>query len=277
METSFKSNFRVLKGIFVKDMKYALRNPGRIMLVFILPYLLTVMVGAMGKFLGGAGSVTNFAEKTGTTNAFEYQVLGASMWVVSWVTIDRIGSTLREERIFGTLEQAYLAPINRFLMLVGMALVQFITTGLTFLAVVVLSILVVGGGSAIGLIQAFLILSLGLIPLFGISFIFAGLVVRFKEPQGFVSIVNLVFSILMGTYYPISVLPYWAQFASRLLPQTYALDAMRLILLSNASLAGLYGHYIILLIMAIAYPLIGFTVFKLYLEKARVTGDLSRF
>jgi len=271
------SNLRVLRGIFVKDLKYATRNPGRFLLLFILPYLLTVMVGAMGRFMGGAKYIANFASNTGTTNVFEYQVLGASMWIISWVTIDRIGSTLREERINGTLEQSYLAPINRFLMLAGMALVQFITTGVVFVSVVALSIFLQGGGAGFGLVQAFSMLLLAMIPLFGISFIFAGVVVRFKEPQGFVSIANLVFSILMGVYYPISVLPHWAQVASRFLPQTYALDSMRKILLSNASLASLSGNFEILLAMAVVYPLIGYTIFKLYLDHARVNGDLSKF
>jgi ABC-2 type transport system permease protein len=271
------SNLRVLRGIFIKDLKYAIRNPGRIVLVFILPYLLTVMVGAMGRFMGGVRSLANFAEKTGTTNAFEFQVLGASMWIISWVTIDRIGSTLREERINGTLEQSYLAPINRFLMLAAMALVQFVTTGLTFIVVVVLSISLEGQSSPIGLAQAFLMLTLGIVPLFGISFIFAGIVVRFKEPQGFVSIANLVFSILMGVYYPISILPYWAQVASRFLPQTYALEAMRSILLSNVSITHLYSDFGALFAMAIVYPIVGYFVFKTYLDKARVSGDLSKF
>ena len=277
MRAYISTNFGVLRGIFEKDLKYIIRNPGRLALVFIMPFLLTAMIGAMGRFIGGSTSISNFALRTGTTNAFEYQVLGASMWIVSWVTMDRVGSTLREERISGTLEQTYLAPINRFMMLIGMALAQFVTTGVSFVSVVVISIAAFGGGTPVGLIEAALTLSFGLVPLFGISFIFAGLVVRFKEPTGFITIMNLIFAILMGAYYPISVLPNWAQAASRLIPQTYALDAIRHILLTNTSIQSLAGHYLVLAIMSLIYPLIGYFVFKSYLDKATVNGDLSKF
>lgn len=274
---STKSNLRVLKGIFLKDLKYFVRSPGRLILMFVLPYLLTIAVEAVGKFMGGARSAASFAQTTGTSNVFEYQVLGASMWIVSWMTLDRIGTTLRDERIAGTLEQSYLAPINRFLILAGMSLVLFITNTIAFFGVVVLSIVSVDGSAAIGLGPAFLVLAFSTLPLFGISFVIAGVMVRFKEPGGFISIVNLLMAILMGVYYPVSILPSWAQLASKFLPQTWALQAMRMILLSKISLSVLLPNYIALAAMAVVYPIIGYSVFKLYLDKAAVSGDLSKF
>lgn len=273
----FVANLRVLRAIFVKDMKHAMRYPGQILLIVLLPFLFTIMIGATGNFLGGTAATNSFAEKTGTSNFFLYQVLGACVWILSWMIIDRVGSSLREERVKGTLEQTYLAPVNRFMMLVSMALVNFVTSVLAFLVVVVVSSLIFATGSAFGLIQAFLVLSLGLVPLFGISFIFAGLVVRFKEPYAFVNIMNLLFSILIGTYYPITILPVWAQFASRLLPQTYAIEAMRAILISNSALVSTYGTYLVLMVMAVVYPILGYYVFRKFLDKAAVKGDLSRF
>ena len=271
------ADLRVLRAMFLKDLKHTLRYPGQLVLIFLLPFLFTVMIGATGSFIGGSGSGTIFAGKTGTPDFFVYQILGACVWILSWMIIDKVGTSLREERIKGTLEQTYLAPVSRFLILVSSALVNYVTSVLAFVLVITASTLILVPGSALGLAQAFLIMSLGLIPLFGISFIFSGLVIRFKEPYAFVNIMNLLFSILIGTYYPVTILPLWAQAASRLLPQTYSIEAMRSIILSNTALVNLYGTYVVLAAMAIAYPFLGYYVFKRYLDRAAVKGDLSRF
>jgi len=271
------SNFRVLRAIFVKDLRQAVRYPTQVIMLFAVPFLFALLVRAMGSYVGGAKYATYFAKQTGTTNIFVYQVLGGAIWLLSWVIIDRVGSSLREERISGTLEQVYLAPINRFLLLVSKAMVQFVTFGITFLVVISLSICLFDWGAVGGLPQAFLVLCLGLVPLWGISFLFAGLVVRFKEPYAFINVTNLLFSILIGTYYPITILPSWAQVVSRFLPQTYALDAMRHILLADTALVSPPETYLILGSMAVVYPLLGFLVFRLFLDRATVSGDLSKF
>lgn len=277
MDSSISSNLRVLRAIFVKDMKQATRYPTQVVMLFALPFLFALLIRAMGSYAGGARYAKYFSIHTGTDNVFVYQVLGGAVWLLSWVIIDRIGSSLREERISGTLEQVYLAPINRFLLLVSKALVQFVTFGITFLAVISLSIGLFDRGALGGLPQSFLVLCLGLVPLWGLSFVFAGLVVRFKEPYAFINVTNLLFSILIGTYYPITILPGWAQVASRFLPQTYALDAMRQILLSGTPLFSLSQTYLTLSVMAVAYPILGFVAFKLFLDRTTVSGDLSKF
>lgn len=277
MLARLRSNLRVLRAIFVKDLRQAVRYPVQIVMLFVVPFLFALLVRAMGSYAGGGKYASNFAASTGTNNVFVYQVLGGAIWLLSWVIIDRVGSSLREERISGTLEQVYLAPVNRFLILVSKALVQFVTFGLTFIVVISLSVALFDTGAVGGLPESFLVLCLGLVPLWGLSFLFAGLVVRFKEPYAFINVTNLLFSILIGTFYPITILPSWAQVASRFLPQTYALDALRHILLSNTSLFGLPETYLVLAFMAVVYPLLGFLAFKLFLDRAAVSGDLSKF
>jgi len=277
MSSGLASNLRVLRAIFAKDLRQATRYPTQIIMLFALPFLFALLVHTMGNYVGGARYAEYFAQQTGTTNVFVYQVLGGAIWLLSWIIIDRVGSSLREERISGTLEQVYMAPVNRFLLLISKALVQFVTFGITFLVVISLSIWLFDGQAVGGLPQSFLVLCLGLVPLWGISFLFAGLVVRLKEPYAFINVANLLFSILIGTYYPITILPSWAQVASRLLPQTYALAAMRQILLGNAPLVGLQETYAILALMAVVYPFLGFLAFKFFLDRTTVSGDLSKF
>jgi ABC-2 type transport system permease protein len=273
----FRSTARVLSAIFWKGMKHYVRYPGNLMLIFVLPFLFTALIFAMGQFVGGQDAALYFAERTGTTNIIVYQILGSAVWMISWVVVEDVGVVLRDEQMKGTLEQNFLAPVNRFTLLVGMSLTDVVITTAVFLAVAGTTIIVTTPAASMTLLPAFVALLIGLIPLFGIGFLFAGLVVRFKEPYVFTQMVNLLFATLTGTYYPVALLPYWVQFFSDALPQTHVIDSMRRIVLANQTLVDLYGNIFMLLALAIVYPTLGYAFFKRLERKASVTGELSKY
>ncbi len=275
--TDIAGTTKALSAIFMKELKHYTRYPGNLAFLFAIPFLFTFMLSAMGTFVGGSNAAQYFFQRTGTQNFFVYQILGSAIWIMTWVVIEDLGSALRNEQIKGTLEQNFLAPINRFLLLVGVALAHIVISALIFIGVVFATVLVLQPGSLLSLFLAMLTLILGLTPMFGIAFIFSGFVIRFKEPYAFTQIVNMIFAVLAGTYYPVSVLPSWLQIVSRIIPQTYLIEDMRLIILFNKSLVDLYGHFILLGVMALVYPALGYYFFKRFENRAKVTGDLSKF
>ncbi len=258
-------------------MKHYTRYPGNFVLYLVIPFLFTLLIFGMGQFVGGSNASTNFAARTGTTNIIIYELLGSAVWMTSWVVVEDVGVALRDEQMKGTLEQNFLAPVNRVILLVGMSLTDIVITTGIFFIVVGASLAVLLPSAFLSLIQAFLMLLVGLIPLFGIGFLFAGIVIRFKEPYIFTQIVNLIFATLTGTYYPVTFLPYWVQILSGSLPQTYVIDNMRRIVLANQTLVSLYGSVFILLALALAYPTLGYLVFKQFEKKAGVTGEFSKY
>jgi len=258
-------------------MKHHIRYPGEFLIFLLLPFLFTFLILGMGNAVGGANAASYFATRTGTTNIVIYEILGSAVWMTSWVVIEDVGAGIRDEQIKGTLEQNFLAPVNRFTLLVGLSLTDIVITSALFLVVVGISVAIVIPSSFLTIVPAFLTLLLGLIPLFGIGFLFAGFVVRFKEPYIFIQIVNLLFATLTGTYYPVTFLPYWVQFLSGVLPQTYVIDDMRRIVIANQTLVNLYGSIFILLTLALAYPLIGYAVFRKIEKRAAVTGEFSKY
>jgi ABC-2 type transport system permease protein len=266
-----------LAAIFWKGLKHHLRYPGEFIIFLMLPFLFTFLILGMGTAVGGSNASTYFAARTGTTNIVIYEILGSAVWMVSWVVIEDVGTGIRDEQIKGTLEQNFLAPVHRFTLLVGLSMTDVVITSALFLLVVGASVAIVLPSSFLSLIPAFLTLLLGLIPLFGIGFLFAGFVVRFKEPYIFTQIVNLVFATLTGTYYPVTLLPYWVRFLSGVLPQTYVIDDMRRIVIADQTLVNLYGSVFILLALALAYPVIGYAVFRRIERKASVTGEFSKY
>jgi len=275
--SGLKSDLQALAAIFWKGLKHHLRYPGEFIIFLTLPFLFTFLILGMGTAVGGSNASTYFATRTGTTNIVIYEILGSAVWMTSWIVIEDVGTGIREEQIKGTLEQNFLAPVRRFTLLVGLSFTDVVITSALFLIVVGASVAIVLPSSFLTIIPAFLTLLLGLIPLFGIGFLFAGFVVRFKEPYIFTQIVNLVFATLTGTYYPVTLLPYWVRFLSGVLPQTYVIDDMRRIVIANQTLVNLYGSVFILLALALAYPVIGYAVFRRIERKASVTGEFSKY
>ena len=267
-----------LRAIFRKQVRHLIRYPGEMVFLFIIPYFLTGLLVAMGVSVGGQDAFGNFAVQTGSSlNPVVFLMIGSGVWMISWIVLEGIGTSLRDEQMKGTLEQNFLAPINRFLLLVGQALSQIVITSLLFGGVIVASVLLLEPRGALGLILAFGILMIGLIPLFGLGFVFAALVIRFKEPYAFTQAANVLFAVLTGTFYNVTLLPYWAQYVSTAIPQTIVIQNMRLAVESVQGLIGAYGTIFILLAMAVIYPFLGYSMFKQFERRAKVTGDLSKF
>jgi ABC-2 type transport system permease protein len=235
------------------------------------------MIFGMGQFVGGSNASMNFAARTGTSNVLVYEILGSAVWMTSWVVVEDVGVALRDEQMKGTLEQNFLAPVNRFTLLIGLSLTDIVITSAVFVVVVGVTTMIVLPTAFLSLLQAFVILLVGLIPLFGIGFLFAGFVLRFKEPYMFTQILNLLFATLTGTYYPVSLLPYWVQFVSGALPQSYVVEDMRRIILANQTLVSIYGSVFMLVVLAVAYPTLGYAVFKSIEKRATVTGEFSKY
>lgn len=266
-----------MTAIFWKGLKHHMRYPGEFFIFLMLPFLFTFLILGMGNAVAGSNAASYFASRTGTTNIVIYEILGSAVWMVSWVVIEDVGTGIRDEQIKGTLEQNFIAPVRRFTLLVGLSLTDVVITSALFLVVVGVAVAVVAPSSFLNIIPAFLMLLIGLFPLFGIGFLFAGFVVRFKEPYVFTQMVNLVFATLTGTYYPVTLLPYWVQLLSDALPQTYVIADMRRIMLANQTLVNLYGSLFVLLSLALAYPIIGYAVFRRVERKAGVTGEFSKY
>ncbi|MBO0887523.1 ABC transporter permease [Candidatus Bathyarchaeota archaeon] len=267
-----------LAAIFKKQVRHLLRYPGEFVFVIIIPYFLTGMVVAMGTSVVGSNATSNFSANTGSSlNPFVYLMIGAGVWMISWMVLEGIGTSLREEQIKGTLEQNFLAPINRFLLLVGTALAQIVVTVIIFMSVIGVTVLALAPGSILGLLGALAILVIGLVPLFGIGFVFAALVVRFKEPYAFTQVANVLFGVVTGTFYSVTVLPLWVQAIASAIPQTIVVADMRLTVESVSNLFGVFGTILVLLTMALVYPILGYSFFKLFERRAKVHGDLSKF
>ena len=99
-------------------------------------------------------------------------------------------------------------------------------------------------------------------------------------------IVGILQGLVTGVYFPITLLPGWLHALAMLLPQTYALDAARRLLLPATQaqallrlggLPALQSDLIALACAALILPALGAALFAAGLAKARNDGGLSRW
>jgi ABC-2 type transport system permease protein len=73
------------------------------------------------------------------------------------------------------------------------------------------------------------------------------------------------------------VLPNWLEPLSRILPLTYALDAMRLAMLQGYSLYQVRFDILVLLGFIVVLTPLAFLAFRLALKRSKMAGSLTQY
>jgi ABC-2 type transport system permease protein len=98
-----------------------------------------------------------------------------------------------------------------------------------------------------------------------------------QKGSAVVWMVSTGISLLSGVVFPVSALPGPLQSLARLIPLTYALDAIRLALIRSSSLIELRGPILILAAYALLLLPFSFVLFDLALRRARREGTVSAY
>ncbi|HHT9138938.1 MAG TPA: ABC transporter permease [Candidatus Wunengus sp. YC60] len=124
---------------------------------------------------------------------------------------------------------------------------------------------------------AVIILLLTIISFNSLGIISASFVMVLKKGDPISWMLTNVSGILGGVYYPVSVLPWWLQKLSYLLPVTYSMEGMRLSLLNGYSLKLLLPHIIGLTLFSLIMTPLSIAVFGYAVRKAKQDGTLTQY
>jgi ABC-2 type transport system permease protein len=197
------------------------------------------------------------------------------MWqnVVLW----NVGFALREEQLRGTLESNWLSPSWRFNFLLGSGITQALIMFL-FLGVSALEFGLFFNVRLNGSLLVTIFVLLAAVPsIFGIGFAFASLVITAKEANGFVFLVRGIVMIFCGITFPLAVLPDWMATVAAWLPQTYAIQAMRAVVLGGATLPEIWPDLGALLLFGLAWLAVGYVLFNWMERRSRRTGSIGHY
>ena len=239
------------------------RYPGQLMLEIIIPIVFAAMPILLGR-ANGADAAANFKANTGTANYVAFLLIGANAFTLVSNAFWHIAYWLRFEQETGTLESVYLTPTSSVTLASGVALYS-IVRGLTaaflafFLGCLIFRVNPFEGD--VWLALAFILA--GLIPLYGVALLFGAVVLKVKESNAIVGLMQWAVGFLMGLFYPVAVLPPLVRWAALLFPPTWMTNGVRSALLG---VGFFFGEWYLDLAMLWAFmlfaPLFGFWVFN---------------
>ncbi len=240
------------------------RYPGQWALEVIVPIVLAAMPMLLGRATSGGDAAANFAANTGTTNYVAYLLIGSNVFSLVSAALWHVAYWLRFEQETGTLEAIYLTPTSAITLASGVALYS-VLRGLSssFVAYIIGCLVFQVNPFQGDLLLALAFIAFGLIPLYGMALIFAAIVLKVKEANAIVSLMQWVVSFLMGMFFPVKALPAALQVLSLLFPPTWMTNGVRSALLGVGYFFGeWYLDLAVLWAFMLFAPLFGFWVFN---------------
>jgi ABC-2 type transport system permease protein len=210
----------------------ASRYPGELFLEIIVPTILASMPILLGQAAAGPDAAANFAANTGTTNYVAYLLIGSNVFVLVTRAFWDIAYWLRFEQEIGTLEAVYLTPTSGLTLASGVAVYSVIRGLLTTLVAYLFGCLVFWVNPIQGdVLLALVFILVGLIPLYAMAFLFGALVLKVKETNALVGLMQWLVSFLMGIFFPVAALPPLARLLALAFPPTWMVNGVRSALL----------------------------------------------
>ena len=203
-------------------------------------------------------------------------LIGAVVWAYLGILFEFLMETVAWERWEGTIEYTFMAPLSRAMHLGGSG-VFAVLYGLAraILLFVVVALFFGLSMPDANFVAALIILLIASVSFFGIGMMTAVLPLISPEKGaqlGFVAQGMLL--VVSGVYYPVSVLPTWMEWISKISPATYALRGIRASILEGQGLAWA-NVWPLLVIGVVSIPL-GLWVFRRGEIHAKRHGKLKR-
>jgi ABC-2 type transport system permease protein len=203
-------------------------------------------------------------------------LVGGVIWAFLGIIFEIVTETVAWERWEGTIEYTFMAPVSRPVHLIGMGLYA-VLYGLVRAAAVFVAVVAFIG---LHVPHANYGAAIALLAIASVSFIGVGMmtaVLPLVSPEkgtqlGFVA--QGLMLVVSGVYYPVSVLPGWMQWISKISPATYALRGNREQILHGAGLA--WADVWPLLVIGVFSIPIGLVVFRAGERYAKRNGKLKR-
>jgi len=199
---------------------------------------------------------------SGNPSYFDFIAPGIMAMTVMMSVMTGLPVAISQEKEVGTLDGMMVAPINRLSIILGKTLGQ--TTRGLIQGVIILAL-------AVGLfgvtIQGSILLVFGLLLLGVFSFVGIGIVITsFAKDQETATMLmmTLMFPMmfLSGVFFPIQQMPWYMQDISKVLPLTYASQALRKVMVLGAGIPAISTELTILIVFGVVMTAIAVPVFR---------------
>ncbi len=203
----------------------------------------------------------------GTFNYFDFMAPGLMAMTVMMSVMTGLPAAISHEREVGTLDGMMVAPIRRLGIILGKTLAQTVRGLLQGILTLILAIALFGVVIHGSILLIFALLFLGVF-----SFVGLGVVITsFAKDQetAMMVMMTLMFPMmfLSGVFFPIQQMPWYMQSISKALPLTYAITALRKVMVLGADLSAISLEVAVLIGFGTVMTLIALPVFRRAMTK----------
>jgi ABC-2 type transport system permease protein len=205
-------------------------------------------------------------------------LIGAVIWSYLGIIFEILTETVQWERWEGTIEYTFMAPLSRAVHLVGMGLfaVGYGVVRASIVFVVIASFFGLDMPDA-NYASALVLLAIASVSFIGIGMMTAVLPLISPEKGTQIGyIAQGLMLVVSGVYYPVSVLPTWMEWISKISPATYALRGIRSAILEGKGVTALWGDVWPLIVIGVVSIPLGLEIFRRGERYAKQHGKLKR-
>jgi len=172
-----------------------------------------------------------------------------------------IGTALAREREIGTLDGLLMAPISRASIILGKTLAQTIRNLLQGALIITLAILVFNVHIRGNPLLIAAILVLGTLAFLGLGILATSIAREQESAQFILGFLQFPMMFLSGILFPIEQMPVPLQMVSRVLPLTYAIDALRKVMILGSGIDAIVFPLTILVAIGVVTVALGVPLF----------------
>ena len=229
-------------------------------------------------FIAREVEAAGIAGAGGANDLVLFLLLGTLVWAYLSAVMDDISLVITWERWEGTIEHTLMAPVPRWVHLVGMAVfgVLHATVRTALIFAIALPFFAVDFSQADWL-AAVAVIAVGSVSIAGLGILAGVLPLIYPERGTQMSFMaQAVILLISGVYYSVEVLPGWLQFLSYFSPATYLLDGIRGAIIHGESVSELADTLAILALFGVVLVPFSVFVFAVAERWAKRTGKLKR-
>ena len=209
-------------------------------------------------------SVTQMPLISGVASAFQFLAPGFMALTVITGSLQGVATAISREKEQGTMDGLLVSPIPHLSIILGKVTAQTVRGLIQGFLILGLSMILFGVQIYGSPIIMFIIMVLGTASFVGVGIIMTAVAPDQETAQMMTMLLQFPMMFVSGILFPIDQMPTWLQLVGKAMPLYYAADALRKVIILNASLPVIMPDVLIL----IAYTLLTMTVAIPLFERA---------
>jgi ABC-2 type transport system permease protein len=206
--------------------------------------------------------VENKGTVPGNPNYFQFLAPGMMMMVVMFAVMQGLPRAISHEKEAGTFDGILAAPTSRFSIIMGKTIAQSVRGVIQGTVVLILALALFGVTVNGPIWLVILMLLLGIFSFIGLGIAITSLATDEETAGTFMMVLQFPMMFLSGVFFPIEQMPWYMQGISKALPLTYAVQAMRKVLVLGAGPQDIMLEIGVLLVFGIVLLVLAIPLFK---------------